>query len=122
MISPDNKYKLIIDEEEAELVRRIYNMAANGMSYYRISNTFYKEKMPTLVAYAFARTGRRHRGCDNARMCCWSLNAVRAILSNPVCLGNMVNDRTAAFDRHLMPHALVEHARFPMWSWDLISK
>ncbi|MDR1600398.1 MAG: recombinase family protein [Oscillospiraceae bacterium] len=96
MLFPDNKYKLIIDEEEAALVRRIFNMAVNGMGYYRISNTFYKEKIPTPAAYTFARTGRWHRGCDNARMCCWSLNAVRGILSNPVCLGHMVNDRITA--------------------------
>lgn len=46
MKNPLNKYELLIDEEQAEIVRRIFDMSISGMGTQKIANILTDEKIP----------------------------------------------------------------------------
>jgi len=59
---PDNPRKLIVDEETAEIVRRIYEMKANGLGHYQIARRLTDEKVKSPSAYDFERLGWVNKG------------------------------------------------------------
>ena len=93
MISPDDKHKLIVDDETAPVVKRIFEMSASGMGYYKIASQLYKEKIPVPSAHEYARTGKRHRIAGYSCNYAWRDSTLVHILSNPIYLGHMVNGR-----------------------------
>lgn len=48
---PNDKYRLIIDEPAAKVVREIFSMYASGMGYYLISKKLNEDKVPTPTEY-----------------------------------------------------------------------
>ena len=55
---PGDKNKIIVDENAAPLVRRIFNLALEGMSCHQIAVRLNEEKIPTPAAYAGLKQGR----------------------------------------------------------------
>ena len=84
----DNKHKLVIDEEAAFVVRRIFKMFAQGNSLSKICDTLTSEGVPTPSMYKNMNIGQvgYHYGV-------WSTRTVGDILKNPTYIGNLAQCR-----------------------------
>jgi len=84
-----NKNQLIIDEETAEVVRRIYSMYIEGSSKRGIANQLSAEKIPTpsQVKNLAMTQKRQFKGI-------WNETAISNILTNPTYIGNLAQNKT----------------------------
>ena len=87
---PDTK-KLIVDEEAAAIVRRIFAMCAGGSGPSQIARILKKEQILTPTMYAYTRFGMNHTCLDTAHPYNWSDSAIANLLENEIYLGNTVN-------------------------------
>lgn len=87
---PDTSNKLIIDEEVAPIVRRIFAMALSGMSCRRIAASLNEDHIPAPSTYAGFDVGNKgpYTGM-------WSSQRISEMLKNEVYIGNMVQGRMA---------------------------
>ena len=86
---PTEKNKIIIDEEVAPIVRRIFALALSGMSCRNIAALLNQEGVPTPATYAglpVARPGP-YTGL-------WSSERISDMLQNETYIGNMVQGRS----------------------------
>lgn len=86
---PTEKNEIVIDEEVAPVVRRIFAMALDGMSCRKIAATLNEEGVPTPATYCGWNMGRKgpYAGL-------WSSERISEMLQNETYLGNMVQGRT----------------------------
>lgn len=91
MKSPEDKHRLIIDEEAAEVVRRIFQMKDDGAGTTAIARTLTAEGVPNPSNHRY-RQGvvYTERFAENAP---WGNQSVKNILMNPVYLGHMVQGK-----------------------------
>ena len=87
---PDTK-KLIVDEEAAAIVRRIFAMCAGGSGPSQIARILKKEQILTPTMYAYTRYSITHTCLDTAHPYNWSDSAIANLLENEIYLGNTVN-------------------------------
>ena len=87
--SGEAKNAVIVNEKEAEIVRRIFSLAVQGKSSTQIAKQLYDEKVPTARQLRNPGTGE-----DDGRLHTWSVNAVRSILNNRFYLGEMAYGKT----------------------------
>ena len=87
---PDTK-KLIVDEDAAAIVRRIFAMCASGSGPSQIARILKKEQILTPTMYAYTRFGMNHTCLDTAHPYNWSDSAIANLLENEIYLGNTVN-------------------------------
>lgn len=85
---PTEKNKIIIDEEVAPIVRRIFAMALDGVSCRQIAATLNEEGVPTPATYCGWNMGRKgpYAGL-------WSSERISDMLQNETYIGNMVQGR-----------------------------
>ena len=83
--------KLIVDEEAAAIVRRIFAMCAGGSGPSQIARILKKEQILTPTMYAYTRFGMNHTCLDTAHPYNWSDSAIANLLENEIYLGNTVN-------------------------------
>lgn len=88
-MDPNHKNKIIIDEETAPIVRRIFDMALTGMSCRQIAVHLNAEKIPSPASYAGLNQGRIG---PYAGM--WSSERISDMLQNETYIGNMVQGRS----------------------------
>ena len=95
MKNPDNKYQLVPDENTAGNVKRIFHMAADGMTPYKIAVKLTKENILTPRAYT-AEQHQKYNRCFNSEFPTdWHNTTIVAILKNREYMGHMVcNKRT----------------------------
>jgi len=86
--SEDNKNKLVIDEEKAIIVKRIFKMAVDGMSIKGIAQQLSNEKIPT--PSAVKNLTRTQKGVTKGL---WNTTAIQRILTNPTYIGNLTQNR-----------------------------
>ena len=86
---PSEKNKIIIDEEVAPIVRRIFAMALSGVSCRQIATTLNEEGVLTPAVYCGWNMGRKgpYAGL-------WSSERISEMLQNETYIGNMVQGRT----------------------------
>ena len=87
-LSPDEKNKIIIDDEAAAVVRRIFAMALAGRSCREIAGVLNAEGIPTPAEYAALKIKREGRFSG-----LWSGEKISHMLKNQVYIGNMVQGR-----------------------------
>ena len=86
---PTEKNKIVIDEEVAPIVRRVFALALSGMSCRNIAVLLNQEGIPTPATYAnlpVARPGP-YTGL-------WSSERISDMLQNETYIGNMVQGRS----------------------------
>ena len=105
---PDTK-KLIVDEEAAAIVRRIFAMCASGSGPSQIARILKKEQILTPTMYAYTKYGMTHTGLDTQRPYHWSGDTVADMLENEIYLGNTVNMKHSS--RSYKDKRRVEHPR-----------
>lgn len=84
---PENKHHLVIDEETALVVRRIFAMRASGMGYRAIASALNEEGISSPRGLYYQQRGQENPLRVNHK---WAIQTIRNILSNEVYIGNMV--------------------------------
>ena len=88
--SDDDKHKLVIDEESAAVVRRIYELRSSGMGYGKIAASLNRDGVLSPRWYWAV-----HYGIGECRFSkLWTYTAVKNILSDPVYIGRLVQNST----------------------------
>ena len=90
-VKNDNGYQLVIDEPAAEIVRRIFQMAKDGMSLRVIAEELTRDGVRTPEGYR--TTQLVHIGKDEP-FCEWQHGTISKILSNEVYIGTLYQGKT----------------------------
>jgi len=85
---PDDKNRFMIDEPAAEVVKKMFMLAFNGLSCGKIREYLNKNKVVPPSEYANVKCGRKGPYSGT-----WSSERVSATLKNQVYIGNMVQRR-----------------------------
>jgi len=88
MKNPLNNYELLVDEEQAEIVRRIFDMPISGMGTQKIANILTEEKIP--IPSVLKNLNRGNRTCLYG---IWHSKTIRDILKNEDYIGNLTQCR-----------------------------
>ena len=93
---PDIKNKLMIDEETAWIVRKIFDLAFHGMGVRRIANALMDEKVPCPGWFQYSRNGgcaRFFEGQPEEKRYVWSQAYLKNILKDETYIGNTIHNR-----------------------------
>lgn len=90
--APDNHNRLIVDEETAWIVRKIFELASQGWGAHRIRTHFEKEQVPCPSWWLHQRGEKRYtkRFENPANKYIWSHTVISNIIKNPLYLGHTV--------------------------------
>lgn len=90
--APDNRHMLVICEDEAAVVRKIFSLALQGMTSSQITKKLNLENVPTPVEFKIrkGKTSRKPKG-DKFY---WSNSVICSILCNPVYTGDVEYGKT----------------------------
>jgi len=91
MKSPENKHKLIPNTETAEVVKRIFQMAASGMTPFKIATALKNDGLLKPRAYTMQETGGKYATGNLIKYPYdWPPRTVINIIQNKVYLGHMI--------------------------------
>lgn len=90
---PENRNHLIPDPVAAEVVRRIFQMAASGIGQVRIAKQLNEERTPCPSEYKRLMGERYTNGQKLETTCYWTYATIHRMLRNEIYLGNMVANR-----------------------------
>ncbi|MBO4354132.1 MAG: recombinase family protein [Clostridia bacterium] len=90
--SPTDNHKLVIDEETAPIIVKIFNLAVSGYGLNRIARILTKEKVLTPAAYLAEKEGRPYDKDPYS----WDLATVRSIIHNEAYCGRLVSGKRTA--------------------------
>lgn len=94
---PKDKYKLVIDEEAAQVVRKIFTYSTQGYGNRQICYKLSEEKIPTPTIYKKNQgLNYENRLKDNTfgnRYGIWATTTIRQILTNRMYIGDMVQGK-----------------------------
>jgi len=104
--NPANKHHLVIDEEAAPVVRRMYEMAADGVNVNQISIYLAESHILTPNAYKSLMLGDKAIHYDPEYPYNWHGSTVKNILKNRVNIGEMVSHKqtTRSFKSQKLVH------------------
>ena len=85
------KGKLIVDEEAAAVVRRIFALCAAGRGPSQIAKQLKAERVLCPAVYTYCKFGSGHTCLDLSQPYNWSNSTIANILENEAYLGNTVN-------------------------------
>ena len=85
---PYDKHELIIDEEQAEIVKRIFNMFINGKGVKKIANILTDENIPIPSIQK-----NLNRGVKSSVYGVWQETTISDILTNPTYKGDLTQNR-----------------------------
>lgn len=90
--SPYDKHMLLVEEDEAEIVRRIFSLTLSGYTSVEIAKKFNKEGVRTPVEFKIAKGKRKM--IPKGDSFSWGNSSICAILRNEVYVGDMVYGKT----------------------------
>lgn len=88
-LDPDNKNHLIINEEQAKVVRRIFGMAMDGLTYYKIAQQLSNENVKTPAQY-YSFEWRSNYDIHYGQ---WHSKTIYDILTNRIYTGDLVQNK-----------------------------
>ncbi len=88
---PRDRYRLAVAEDEAQIVRRIFDLTGQGYTSAQIARLFNAEKVMTPMEYKI-RKGYGARA-PKGGVYLWSSSTVCQILRNPVYVGDVVSGK-----------------------------
>lgn len=101
---PEDKHKLLVEEETAEVVREIFSLAIDGKNCNEIARILNERKIPTRLQNQWNR-GIRFVPRYNKGDMIWAGGEVRTILNNEQYTGVMIQNKVAnegRADGHIM--------------------
>ncbi len=115
--------KLVVDEEAAAIVRRIFAMCAAGSGPSQIARKLREEQILCPTTYAYQKFGIGHISLNTEKPYHWSDSTIANMLENELYLGNTINMRfsTKSYkDKRHVEHpkeeCLVFEGTHPHWS------
>ncbi len=85
----EDSHRLVPDENTAPVVRRIFQLRAEGMSGRMIALQLNKDKVPPPMAYF-----KGERGTEDKKLC-WNATSILRIVQNQCYLGHTVRQKTS---------------------------
>lgn len=89
-IDPNDRHHLIVDEPAAQVVKRIFRLASEGVGYNKMAKIFREEKLLTPIAYFNLNNPDYFKSDYWRKEFDWHVTSIRAILNNEVYLGKLV--------------------------------
>ncbi len=89
---PEDKYKMKVDNEAAEIVRMIFDMYLSGIGFVRIAQKL--NSLGILTKSEYKRTGSLYSSDDTYQSKGWRANEVRKIIVNKTYMGSLDQKRT----------------------------
>ncbi|WP_337777627.1 recombinase family protein [Ruminococcus bicirculans (ex Wegman et al. 2014)] len=89
-IDPNDRHHLIVDEPAAQVVKRIFRLASEGVGYNKMAKIFREEKVLTPIAYFNLNNSDYFKSDYWRKEFDWHVTSIRAILNNEVYLGKLV--------------------------------
>ena len=89
-IDPNDRHHLIVDEPAAQVVKRIFGLASEGVGYNKMAKIFREEKVLTPIAYFNLNNPDYFKSDYWRKEFDWHVTSIRAILNNEVYLGKLV--------------------------------
>ena len=90
-LDPDDRHRLLIDEESSVIVQRIFRMRADGRSHRYIADTLNSEQIANPRDYYYQKKGKANPRVMQHN---WNCTTISHILRNEVYIGNMVQFKT----------------------------
>ena len=87
----DDRHKLVIAEDEASIVRRIFSLTLEGKTSMEIAKLFNQEKVPAPIAFKIKKGQTSRTPLGNGFQ--WNSAFICTVLKNPVYAGDMVYDK-----------------------------
>ncbi|MBQ6706072.1 MAG: recombinase family protein [Clostridia bacterium] len=91
---PEHKGRLLVNEETAPIVRRIFELCAQGMGPKNIGNVLRDEKIFKPTFYRYQSDGYYGTITDTDVPYGWSSQTISKILGNEIYLGHTINCKT----------------------------
>lgn len=108
-MNPNEKNKIIIDEEVAINVRRAFKLALEGYSGRSIAQKFTDENIATPSKYA----GLKYKGTSTSHF--WKSEFIKIMLRNEMYIGNMVQGR-----RRKLSYKSKKEIKMPKEQWVVV--
>lgn len=89
-IDPNDRHHLIVDEPAAQVVKRIFRLASEGVGYNKMAKIFREEKVLTPIAYFNLNNPDYFKSDYWRKEFDGHVTSIRAILNNEVYLGKLV--------------------------------
>lgn len=86
---PDDKNHLVINEEQVQVVKRIFDMCLEGLSFFKIAKQLTNEGVKTPAQYYSFEWKNNY----NLKYGEWHSKTIRDILTNQMYIGDMVQNR-----------------------------
>ena len=129
----NTKGRLLVDEEAAAVVRRIFALCAAGNGPSQIARVLRREQVLCPAMYAYQRFGSGHSGLDMAKPYNWNSDTVANMLENELYIGNTINMKysTKSYkDKRRMEHPRDEcmviegshEALIDKETWDIVQR
>lgn len=130
---PNNKNHIIVDEETAPVVQKIFSMCVAGLGPTMIANRLKEMQVLTPVMYEYRKSGTAVTALDTDRPYDWNAKTVADILLREDYIGNTVNCRFTVpsykdkrkVKRDPSEHIRFEHTHEPiidMQTWETVQK
>ena len=103
------KGKLVVDEEAAAVVRRIFALCAAGRGPSQIARLLRREQVLCPAMYAYERFGSKHMGLSLDKPHNWEKSTVAHMLENELYIGNTINMRFSS--KSYKDKRKIEHPR-----------
>lgn len=87
--NPEDKNHLIINEEQALIVKRIFDMCLEGLSFFKIAKQLTSEKIKTPAQYYNFKWKSNY----NLKYGQWHPKTVKDILTNRIYIGDMIQNK-----------------------------
>ena len=91
---PDDKHRLLVEEDGAAIVRRIFRLAQEGLGTTQIAHRLNEDGVPTPREHFNGKDGTAYQINQPMYTPKWTPASVRYILRNRAYLGSVVNGRT----------------------------
>lgn len=89
---PDEKGHLVVDEEAARVVRRVYRLYASGTGKTAIARLLNEEGIPNPTEYK-RLNGLRSKTDPKPQSALWRYSAIASMLENEMYIGNMIQGK-----------------------------
>ena len=93
---PDQKNKLIVDEETRWIIEKIFALAAHGAGAAKIAKTLIAERVPTAGWLNYTRYGtfaNIYADAPEEKSYAWTISQVKCILKDETYIGNSVHGK-----------------------------
>lgn len=91
--NPEDKHELLIDENVAWVVRKIFRMAANGISHSEIARRLNEEEIPTRYMYHKLKGDNFPDKQPHVRIKTWDSTMIKDVITDETYLGTMLWNR-----------------------------